>query len=120
MVRQINIDYDIADVVRYKKRTKVRQYEKCSFCGGEGRIKGKDGTWMDCPACEGDGEVEGDLIVNIEIKEDTIRDIELQWRCIDNFGRPEPRYILLRDGYVWQSDVIEKIVSDQDKLAYSD
>ena len=121
MERTIKILYDIGDVVKYNYIKNVPHYVKCPFCGGIGEIKGLNEDWADCPICGGDKKIKSGYKIEQEVKEGTISGIQVCWFSNNEHSAMEPRYDLLREDYrISQSDIIEKVISDQDRLAYSD
>jgi hypothetical protein len=50
---KIETKYNFGDKVYQIWNTRCKQWEKCSFCGGDGRIIGKDSKSVLCPECYG-------------------------------------------------------------------
>jgi len=71
----LDVKYAIGDTVRFKHVAIYDKREDCTFCGCSGKIKGLDGTVVDCPKCGGTGyfeeEVKGEHLYT-----GTIRDIQ--------------------------------------------
>jgi hypothetical protein len=50
---QINVKYDVGDMVDYWKILKEPHFANCGCCGNTGMVEGKDGYDYTCPECEG-------------------------------------------------------------------
>ena len=54
---QINVKYDVGDMVDYWKILKEPHFADCGCCGNTGVIEGQDGYDYTCPECEGQGKI---------------------------------------------------------------
>lgn len=120
----INIKYDVGDNIRYIDRKRKPILIDCPCCGGKGYVMGCDGNPYDCGECEGQGKYHADsweeelcektgTICRAVVKYDT---------SMSSFhGEAEIYYNVPHSTKnISQDDVIERIESEQEKLAYSD
>jgi len=108
MGKIIEFKYDVGDVVRFKGVKYEIKHEDCRFCGGEGRIKGLDGTYSYCPACDGNGKIEVENEEEVEMI-GTIKSAHVHY---DSCYWPEgtPYYRILRYKYqVKEEDILFKL-----------
>lgn len=120
----INVKYDIGDVIKYMMKIRHEVFDKCPCCYGDGYVIGQDGRQYECSECEGTGSVStGKYLVEAQEKEGTISSIHVHFDSnYSSFdGKPKIYYNVPQTIYkIMQEDVIEKIVSQEEKLAYTD
>lgn len=119
----INVKYDIGDTIRYIEKKRNYVYGSCPCCNKTGEITGADGEKYECPNCKGSKKVCKGITESEEEKTGTIKTINVSYdsgmECYH--GKSWIYYTTPHSSYhIMQEDIIEKIVSDQDKLAYSD
>lgn len=115
----INIKYNIGDNIRYIYKEWTPKYIKCSCCNGKGRIIGFDLKQYDCPNCGSRGEIKDGCSLKKEIKEGTISCIFAQYDS-RLFDRTTIWYGTPHDPKIFENDIIEKVVSEQEKFAYTE
>ena len=120
-MKTINIKYNVGDVIRYKVQREEFKHLPCPCCGGPGWIPGMDKMKYECPECEGHGWIEGPARVVEEIKEGTIARVHAEYDSAVAGGKVYIYYkIPQRHNYVYQEDVIERVVSFEEQMAYTE
>lgn len=120
---KIEVKYNIGDNIRYIQRTPHAVYVECPCCGGEGWIFGADKKIYDCPNCEGFGKICEKEIESEEEKTGTIKTFAVSYNsemeCYH--GKPWIYYTTPQSLYrIMQDDIIEKIYSEEEQMAYSE
>ena len=101
------------------KKNWIEKYVKCGCCNGEGTIIGHDGKRYDCGNCEGEGTVRDGYDVEEELKEGTIKIVNFEYNS-NRLNKLKIWYETPHDYKIMQEDIIERVVSEQEKLAYTD
>ena len=120
----IEVKYNVGDSIRYIERKNHEVWGPCPCCDGFKYITGADGEKYECPVCEGKGQVlEGEL-ESEEEKTGTISSIHVIYDS-NYHGRagrePWVYYNIPQDRYnIDQKDIIERIFTEEEQLAYSD
>lgn len=115
----IDVKYQVGDNVKYIHKEYVTEYIKCPCCDGKGFIMGHDNMKYNCPSCGISGQIKDGHKIREEVREGTISyvfaqyDTRLKDSIIIWYGTPH-------DPKIFQSDIIERMVSEQEKLAYTD
>lgn len=126
MAQNICIKYDIGDNIRFIYKNKKDIMVTCPCCNGVGIVIGYDGSEYDCPECEGNKEVfSGKVSIEAEEREGTISSIHLHYDSnlysSNGKGFVNLYYQIPQSNYhIKQGDIIEKIVSEEEKLGYTD
>lgn len=53
----IEVKYEVGDLVNYKIARTTSQMVTCPFCNGAKQVQGHDGSVLPCPKCDGNGKV---------------------------------------------------------------
>lgn len=119
----IDVKYNPGDNIRYIERKQHEVYGPCPCCDQTGKITGADGEKYECPNCEGSGEVYEGMIESEEEKTGTIKTFAVSYNnemeCYHR--KPWIYYTTPQSSYhIMQDDIIEKIYSEEEQLAYSD
>ena len=99
---EINTKFNFKDRVYGILKKQKREWVKCGFCGGEGRIKGINQKNRMCPDCYGQRGRHIDIGLGWEIEYIlTIGEVRIEYRCahesdeytmFDNYGSQKEKY----------------------------
>ena len=120
---KIEVKYNIGDNIRYIERKQHDVYVECPCCRGKGWILGADEETYECPRCEGYAEVYDGTEEILEEKTGTIQTFHVSYdseiECYH--GKPWIYYTTPHSLYrIMQDDVIEKVYSEEEQMAYSE
>lgn len=121
MGKIIKFKYDIGETIKYKMKVYHPIFEVCKFCGGTGQIQGMDETYEECPVCEGQKSNHVRDVLEEKIVEGPISAIHIHYDSNAYPTSDKPYYSVLRDPHdVKEEDIIERVYSEEEQLAYSD
>lgn len=117
----VDVKYNVGDCIKFYKGDWIPRYKKCPCCNGAGWVKGYDGGQYDCGNCEGEGQVRDGYDVEKELKESIISSVHFQYDS-DAVEKKKLKiwYRTPRESRILQEDVIEKVVSEQEMMGYSE
>ena len=126
MVKIIQIKYDVGDNIRFFDIKKEAIKIECPCCGGSGHIIGYDNQEYECGECEGEGTIQTGEYKEYKCeKTGTISSVHVHYDSNmirhGKFGEPAIYYNTLHSrSNIYQEDIIEKIVGEQEILAYTE
>lgn len=117
----IDVKYNVGDCIKFYKKNWTEKYVKCGCCNGEGSIIGYNGKRYDCGHCGGKGVIRDGYDVEEELKESIISSVHFQYDS-DAIEKKKLKiwYKTPRESRILQEDIIEKVVSEQEMMGYSE
>lgn len=115
----INVKYDVGDTIKYVHTDHRRTFGKCECCGGGGNIIGMDYKAYTCPRCHGTGMAHIGWMDESEEKEGTIWQVIVEYDS-HGYDKPVIKYSTPHEPCILEEEIIERVVSEQEKLAYTD